>query len=35
MSKELVYSTRNSNQFSVMTYTGKGSKKRVTICIYI
>ena len=30
--KDLLYSTGNSTQYSVMTYMGKESKKRVDIC---
>ena len=33
--KDLVYVTRNSTQYSVMTYMGKQSKKRLDICICI
>ena len=36
--KNLLYSTGNSTQYSVMAYMGKESKKkkkRVAICIYI
>ena len=33
--KDLVYVTRNSTQYSVMTYMGKQSKKRLDICIRI
>lgn len=31
----LLYNTRNSIQHCLMTYTGKGSKKRVNICINV
>ena len=31
--KDLLYSTRNSPQYSVMTYMGKGSKEE-WICVY-
>ena len=33
--KDLLYNTGNSTQYSVMTYMGKESKKRVDICIWI
>ena len=33
--KNLLYSTGNSTQYSVMTYMAKESKKRVAICICI
>ena len=33
MDKDLLYSTGNSTQYSVMTYMGKESKNRVDICI--
>ena len=33
--KDLQYSTGNSTQYFVMAYMGKGSKKRVDICICI
>ena len=33
--RDLLYSTGNSTQYSVMAYTGKESKKRVDICICI
>ena len=33
--KDLLYSTGNSTQYSVMTYMGKASKNRVDICICI
>ena len=33
--KDLLYSTGNSTQYSVMTYMGKESKKGVVICICI
>ena len=34
-SKNLLYSTGKSTQYSVMAYMGKESKKRVDICICI
>ena len=33
--KDLLYSTGNSTQYSVMAYMGKESKKRMDICICI
>ena len=33
--KDLLYSTRNSPQYSVMAYSGRASKKRVDIHICI
>ena len=33
--KDLLYSTGNSTQYSVMAYMGKDSRKRVNICICI
>ena len=33
--KDLLYSTGNSTQYSIMAYIGKESKKRVDICICI
>ena len=32
--KSLLYSTENSTQFSVMTYSGIASEKREDICTY-
>ena len=34
MNKDLLYSTRNSTQYSVMTSVGKESKKE-WICVYV
>ena len=34
-SKDLLYSTRKSTQYSVMAYMGRESKKRVDICICV
>ena len=31
--KDLLYSTENSTQYSVMAYMGKESKKRVHVCV--
>ena len=33
--KNLLYSTGNSTQYSVMTYVGNESKKRVDMCVCI
>ena len=35
INRDLLYSTGNSAQYSVMAYMGKESKKRVDICICI
>ena len=34
-SKNLIYSTENSIQYSVMTYMGKESKTKEGICVYV
>ena len=33
--KDMLYSTGNFTQYSVMAYMGKESKKRLDICIFI
>ena len=35
INKDLLYSTGNSIQYSVITYMGKESEKRMDTCIYI
>ena len=35
INKDLLYSTGDSTQYSIITYMGKESEKRINACVYI